>query len=114
MASKIAKTLTGIGRTGTKIVRGEHADTFAVWLYDTLVYFETQTPGKIILSSGGWATPTTARRMNQALLYRGFAFLGDVRIKDGDLFFNNSPFVNGSLVIEFAPESGVTINGKAI
>lgn len=96
MASMIAKTKTGIGYKGTKIVdaNGE----FFVELYATLVYHETKD--KIILRNGGWNTPTTAQRINSALVYRGFN--SGISTAGGNMSYQGKPFVNGSLALSVA------------
>ena len=94
MASTIAKTRDGIRRLNTKVFNDN--GHFAVQLYATVVYDETRD--HIVLAHGGWVTPTTASRINQALHHRGVD--GGVNIKNGELFYNGKPFVNGEYVID--------------
>lgn len=97
MAHKIAKTSTGIRKLNTKIYQGEldGKEYFQVRLYSTVVYDEW--PDRIRLRHGGWVTPTTASRLRQALMYRGRS--EHVDIKNGQMFCNGKPFVNGEFVI---------------
>lgn len=96
MASMIAKTKTGIGRKGTKIVDGN--GEFFVELYGTLVYHETAD--KVILRNGGWNTPTTAQRIDSALQYRGFNT--GISRAGGVMSYDGKPFVDGKLVLSVA------------
>jgi hypothetical protein len=94
MPTRIAKTKDGIRRLNTKIWQGD--GYFQVCLYETVVYDEQKE--KITLRSGGWNTPTTTSRINQALSHRGIA--GGVNIKNGHLHYNGKPFINGEYIIE--------------
>lgn len=101
MASMIAKTKTGIGTTGTKIWNDN--GHFAVQLYATVVYDETRET--ITLNNGGWVTPTTVRRINQAFKHRGH--LGVVFIRNGEMYFRRGdnpalPFKDQKFVVEVA------------
>lgn len=78
MPTMIAKTHTGIGRKAEIVQRD---DVFQVYLYNTMIYEET--PSAVMLSHGGWITPTTARYINQALNYRGFH--ARVSIRNGSM-----------------------------
>lgn len=107
MASMIAKTKTGIGKTGigklnTKV--WEDNGHFMVQLYDTVVYDEDRTNGKLTLNTGGWSTHTTARRINQAFAYRGVSNRVGIRKGVMVLYCHSSSefvsFENGKLVIE--------------
>ena len=95
MPSTLAKTSDGIGRCNTKVWNDN--GHFSVQLWNTVVYHETQE-GLITLDNGGWITPTTARRMNQALLYRGMP--GSVRIKNGQMFYGERPFDGSKLILD--------------
>lgn len=86
MPSLIAKTTTGIGNLNTRI--NNNVGEWSVTLYDTLIYAETDKT--ITLNNGGWITPTTVRRMNQALTHRGYKPL--VRIKKGQMFYGLNEF----------------------
>ena len=96
MATRTAKTPTGIRKLNTKIY--DDNGHFAVQLYSTVVY--DQTADKLILNNGGWATATTASRINQALDYKGVK--GGVNVKGGQMYFTSEslgtvPFVDGRL-----------------
>jgi len=91
MASMLAKTKTGIGYKGTTIQ--EHSDWFRVTLYNTDVYTETES--KVFLDNGRWNTPTTAQRINSALVHRGFQ-PGISRV-GGVMSYRGQPFINGKL-----------------
>lgn len=98
MASRIAKTETGIGRKAKIWNDNGH---FAVQLHSTVVYDETAE--SITLNNGGWITPTTVRYMNQALAHRGFQE-GAV-IRKGEMFLMSGtgdlmPFENNRIVIQ--------------
>lgn len=93
MASLRAATNTGIGNGHT--VTWNDNGHYSVRLYKTVIYDEAF--GKIALDNGGWVTQTTARRMNQILLYRGQP--ASVRIRQGVMMFGSNPFVNGRLTI---------------
>lgn len=84
MASTIAKTKDGIGRTNTRVANID--GRFTVILWSTMVYEEDLDLGIITLNNGGWVTPTTARRMNQALAHRGFDL--KVSIRKGAMFLH--------------------------
>lgn len=94
MPKTIANTLTGIRALHTKI--WDDNGYFAVQLYSTVVYEEDDH--KVTLRTGGWNTPTTASRINQALAYRNIQ--GRVNVKNGELYFSGKPFVNGVFVIK--------------
>lgn len=101
MAATFAKTKDGIGRLNTKVYNDN--GHFAVKLYDTVVYDETCE--RVVLNTGGWTTPTTVRRINQALHHRGIP--GGVRIIRRVAHYQapgvSAPFVNGQYVIEREP-----------
>ena len=82
MARTIANTKDGIRRLNTKV--WDDNGHFAVKLYATVVYDETRET--ITLNNGGWVTPTTTSRINQALAHRGFTECG-VFIKGGEMYF---------------------------
>lgn len=94
MAATFAKTRDGIRRLNTKVWNDN--GHFSVQLYATVVYDET--PERITLADGGWATATTVSRITQALRHRGIE--GHVNLKLGRLYFNGKPFVDGKYVIE--------------
>lgn len=96
MPTRLAKTPTGIRKGNTKV--WDNNGHFSVMLYSTVVYDETREV--ITLNNGGWITPTTASRMNQALEHRGFPAC--VRIRGGQMFYGSNPF-NGNTF---------TLNGK--
>lgn len=96
MPSTYAKTSTGIGKLNTKVYNDN--GHFAVQLYATVVYDETAET--ITLRTGGWNTPTTGRRIHQALRYRGH--MNNVNIKGGLMHCDGKPFVNGEFVISKA------------
>lgn len=93
MASKIAKTKTGIGSKATKIWNDN--GHFMVQLYATVVYDETAET--VTLQNGGWNTPTTAQRINSALQYRGFNT--GISTAGGTMKYEGKPFVDGVLVL---------------
>lgn len=103
MARTIAEGRNQIGQTGirklhTNVWKGD--DYFQVQLYSTVVYDEH--PEYLTLRNGGWPTPTTVSRINQALRYRGFK--GGVVIRDRRMMFVNGPrqvpFVNGEVTLQ--------------
>lgn len=94
MARMIAKTKTGIGRKGTVIT--DRSGLFEVKLYDTYVYSEEGET--LTLQNGGWNTPTTAQRINSALMYRGFE--PGISTAGGVMSFFGKPFINGVLVLK--------------
>lgn len=83
----------GIRKLNTKI--WDDNGHFMVQLYATVVYDETAD--KIVLRNGGWVTPTTGSRINQALRHRNRT--ENVNIKNGEMFCNGKPFVNGEFTI---------------
>lgn len=93
MARSIANTKDGIRRLNTKVK--EIGNCFYVTLYATMVYSEDEF--SVTLNNGGWVTPTTASRMNQALIHRGFQ--SAVGVRKGVMYFGDQPFVNGKYVI---------------
>ncbi len=98
MASTIAKTKDGIRRLNTKVYNEN--GHFAVQLYSTVVYDETANT--LTLSNGGWITPTTTSRIEQALRHRGIE--GHVFIKNGEMFFrapgmSRTPFADGKCLL---------------
>lgn len=98
MASTIAKTKTGIGNGNTKIWNDN--GHFAVQLHGTVVYDETRET--ITLNNGGWITPTTTRRINQALIHRGFGNRVAIRKGEMVLLCTNCavPFMGDRLVLD--------------
>ena len=97
MASMIAKTKTGIGSKATKIWNECETHGFQVRLYETMVY-EEKLDGTIVLCNGGWNTPTTAQRINSALVYRGFD--SGISTAGVVMTYNGKPFVDGVLVLK--------------
>lgn len=91
MASRLARTSNGIGTTSTRVWNDN--GHFTVQLHSTVVYDETRE--RVLLNNGGWITPTTVRRMNQALEHREFK--ADVRILKGRMFYGNEPFQGSEL-----------------
>lgn len=111
MPSTIAKTSDGIGRCNTKIYREN--SHFAVQLHDTVVYDENRTTGKLTLNNGGWVTPTTTRRINQALAHRGFSNRVAVRKGQMVLLCTRSiiPFDGNTLVCELWGQNPLDVQG---
>lgn len=91
---------TGIRKLNTRVYQDN--DHFAVQLYATVVYDETRE--RLVLDNGGWVTPTTVSRINQAIDHRGFSDLGHVRIIRGQMYFQSItvsvPFVGGKFVLD--------------
>jgi|WetSurMetagenome_2_1015567.scaffolds.fasta_scaffold206510_3 hypothetical protein len=84
---------TGIGRTGTKV--WDDNGHFMVQYHATVVYDETVEG--VTLNNGGWNTPTTARRMNQALVERGYH--AGVHIRGGLMEYEGELFKDGRYFI---------------
>lgn len=98
MARSYANTKDGIRRLNTKIYDAN--GHFSVQLYSTVVYDETKD--KLVLDNGGWSTPTTTSRMNQALDHRGIK--GGVTIKDRQMYFyceslGSMKFIDGKIIV---------------
>lgn len=93
MASTYAKTKDGIRRLNTKVY--DDNGHFSVQLYATVVYDETKE--KIVLNNGGWVTPTTTSRINQALVHQGHDY--GVSIMKGVMYCDGKPFENNTFTI---------------
>lgn len=96
MPKSIADTIDGICRFHTRVYETEQGIT--VQLYDTVVF--QQTPDRLLLNTGGFATATTASRIHQALIHRGIK--GHVNVKGGKMYFTceslgTIPFVDNKL-----------------
>lgn len=89
MPGSYAKTDDGISRNNTRII--DKNQDYIVKLHNTYIYWENESA--VMLSSGGYASPTTVRRMNQVLYHRGIG--GGVSIKRGELYFDGAKFLNG-------------------
>lgn len=73
MSKNTANTPTGISGNNTTV--DESDDLFKVTLHSTCIV-ELMSNGNVWLDTGGWATVTTASRMNQALRYLNSRFGG--------------------------------------
>lgn len=81
MAKRHANTKDGIRRLNTRVYQNN--GHFSVQLYSTVVYDETRD--RIVLDNGGWITPTTVSRINQAFDHRGIDV--GVKIIKGKMYF---------------------------
>lgn len=108
MAKRIANTKTGIRKLHTSIT--ERDGLFEVKLYNTYVYSEEGNT--ITLDNGGWVTPTTVSRMNQALIHRGIA--GVVLIHKGEMFFQYNVYKAGKPVCRYPFTNGVYVITKTV
>lgn len=59
-----------IGRVATTV--RQDADCISVVYHSTEVFYYNKINDSITLNTGGWNTPTTKRRINQALFHFGF------------------------------------------
>ena len=90
MAANIAATATGIGQTGTTVERSEEQtpendlqrgkvtyhgtrvwQSLRFYALDRTKFYEWRPRFAVTLRTGGWDTPTTRRRINQAAAYFG-------------------------------------------